>query len=65
MIKSLKHDNGVLYVFLGLFSHVKAWTVPARAHDVLETWRHHPVSLNCLDSSYLMKRSLAPLTLRP
>ena len=36
VIESFEHGNGVLYVFLGLFAHVKDRTVPARAQDVLE-----------------------------
>lgn len=67
VIESFEHGNGILYVLLSLFAHVKDRTVLARAQHVLEPSVHRPFSfiLNRIDLSYLMKRSLASLALRP
>jgi hypothetical protein len=65
IIKPFKHRNCVLHIFLGLLPPVENRAVFARAQHILESSCHPPVFRINLVRSYLMKRPLTSLTLRP
>lgn len=65
IIKPFKQGTCVLHVFLSLLPPVENRAVLARAQHILESSCHPPVFRTNLVRSYLMKRPLTSLTLRP
>ncbi len=65
IIKPFKHRNRILHVFLSLLPPVENRAVFARAQHILQSSGHPPAFRTSLVRSYLMKRPLTSLTLRP